>query len=49
MLAGLLLALSKGESPETALRYASAVAGAAVMQPGTQPGDPRDVARLFLP
>lgn len=47
MLAGLLLALERGDAPDAALRYASAAAGAAVMQPGTQPGDPQDAARIL--
>ena len=36
MLAGLLMALERGESPGEALRFASAVAGASVMLPGPQ-------------
>lgn len=47
MLAGLLIALTRGDAPQEALRYASAVAGAAVMQPGTQPCRPQDVERLL--
>ena len=36
MLAGLRMALERGEGPGEALRFASAVAGASVMLPGTQ-------------
>jgi len=35
MLAGLLIALDRGDPPDEALRFASAAAGASVMRPGT--------------
>lgn len=35
LLGGLILALSRGDTPQEALRYASATAGASVMRPGT--------------
>lgn len=47
MLAGLLLALSRGANAPEALRLASAAAGASVMQPGTLLGEPEDVQRLL--
>ena len=47
MLAGLLTALSRGEDASQALRYATAVAGASVMRPGTLLGQKVDAERLL--
>lgn len=47
MLSGLVAALRRGETPPAALRYASAVAGAAVMRAGTQTARAQDVEALL--
>lgn len=47
LLAGLLFALNRGETPQNALRYASAAAGASVMRPGTLLGKKEDVEALL--
>lgn len=47
MLAGLLIALSRGYDAPKALRYATAVAGASVMRPGTLLGQKADAERLL--
>ena len=47
MLAGLLIAFSRGEDAKNALRYATAVAGASVMRPGTLLGQKSDAQRLL--
>jgi len=47
MLAGLLLALDRGDQPKAALRYASAVAGASIQLPGTLLCQPQDVPPLL--
>jgi len=47
MLAGLLYALNRGETPENALRFASAVAGGSVMRPGTQLCTLADVQKIY--
>lgn len=46
MLAGLMLALGRRETEDQALRFASAIAGASVMQPGTLLCNRADVERL---
>lgn len=47
LLAGLLMALERGERPEEALRFASAVAGASVMLPGSKLCRREDALRLY--
>jgi 6-phosphofructokinase 2 len=47
MLAGLVLALSRGESLEDAMRYAMASGAAATLRPGTQLVRREDVERLL--
>ena len=47
MLAGLLIAFSRGENAKNALRYATAVAGSSVMRPGTLLGQRADAQRLL--
>lgn len=47
MLAGMLFALSRGDVPVEAFRYACACGGASVMQPGTVPCQPEDVETLM--
>ena len=47
LLAGMLFALSQNIHPGEALRFASAVAGASVMQPGTVLGKKEDVEKIL--